>query len=121
MPKKKKGQRADGLIEIARKMPSGKVRHFYGHSRAECEDKYRRALVCFSAQQAQEAAGPNYGRVRASRHSLLGQSAYSSGLQANSPLTTWTGCGIIRVQSVTMWAGCRCIKVPYCHTENPTL
>lgn len=82
MPKKKKGQRADGLIEIARKMPSGKVRHFYGHSRAECEDKYRRALVCFSAQQAQEAAGPNYGRVRASRHSLLGQSAYSSGLQA---------------------------------------
>ena len=81
--KKKKGQRADGLIEIARKMPSGKVRHFYGHSRAECEDKYRQALVCFSAQQAQEAAGPNYGRVRASRHSLLGQSAYSSGSQAN--------------------------------------
>ena len=48
MPKKKKGQRADGLIEIARKMPSGKVRHFYGHSRAECEDKYRRPL-CASA------------------------------------------------------------------------
>ena len=61
MPKKR---RSDGLFEIARKMPDGKTRHFYGHSRAECEDKYRRALVCFSAQQAQEAAGPNYGRVR---------------------------------------------------------
>ena len=41
MAKKKKGQRADGLIEIARKMPDGKTRHFYGHSRAECEDKSR--------------------------------------------------------------------------------
>ena len=28
MAKKKKGQRADGLIEIARKMPDGKTRHF---------------------------------------------------------------------------------------------
>lgn len=41
MAKKKKGQRADGLIEIARKMPDGKTQHFYGHSRAECEDKSR--------------------------------------------------------------------------------
>ena len=41
MAKKKKGQRAAGLIEIARKMPDGKTRHFYGHSRAECEDKSR--------------------------------------------------------------------------------
>ena len=41
MPKRKKGQRTDGLIEIARKMPSGKTRHYYGHSRAECEDKSR--------------------------------------------------------------------------------
>lgn len=29
-------------------------------------------------------------RVRASRHSLLGQSAYSSGLQVNSPFTIQT-------------------------------
>ena len=58
MPKRKKGQRADGLIEIARKMPDGKVRHFYGHSRAECEDKYRRALVEFNARQEEQAAGP---------------------------------------------------------------
>lgn len=50
MAKKKKGQRADGLIEIARKMPDGKTRHFYGHSRAEREDKYRLALVDFNAR-----------------------------------------------------------------------
>lgn len=54
MAKKKKGQRADGLIEIARKMPDGKTRHFYGHSRAECEDKYQRAELwacpCIAAQ-----------------------------------------------------------------------
>ena len=58
MAKKKKGQRADGLIEIARKMPDGKTRHFYGHSRAECEDKYRRALMDFNARQAASALYP---------------------------------------------------------------
>ena len=57
MAKKKKGQRADGLIEIARKMPDGKTRHFYGHSRAACEDKYRRALGGFNPPQGEPAAG----------------------------------------------------------------
>ena len=60
-------------------------------------------------------------RVRASRHSLLGQSAYRSGSQANSPFTIWTGYGIIRVQSVTVWARCCYAKSSYCHTKNPTL
>lgn len=41
MAKKKKGQRADGRVEIKRKMPDGNVRHFYGASRAEAEEKYR--------------------------------------------------------------------------------
>lgn len=58
MPKKKKGQRADGLIEIARKMPNGKTRHFYGHSRAECETKYRDALQEAARAEAQAAEGP---------------------------------------------------------------
>lgn len=51
MPKKKKGQRADGLIEIARKMPDGKTKHFYGHSRGECEEKFRQALLEFHARK----------------------------------------------------------------------
>lgn len=41
MAKKKKGQRADGRVEIKRKMPDGNVRHFYGASRAEAEEKSR--------------------------------------------------------------------------------
>ena len=59
MAKKKKGQRADGLIEIARKMPSGKVQHFYGHSRAEAEGKYRDALVEFNTQREASALFEN--------------------------------------------------------------
>lgn len=55
MPKKR---RSDGLFEIARKMPDGKTRHFYGHSRMEAEGKYRQALVEFNAKQAEQAAGP---------------------------------------------------------------
>lgn len=41
MVKKKKGQRADGRVEIKRKMPDGSVKHFYGASRAEAEEKSR--------------------------------------------------------------------------------
>ena len=59
MAKKKKGQRADGLIEIARKMPDGKTRHFYGHSRAEAEGKYREALVEFKTRQEASALFEN--------------------------------------------------------------
>lgn len=42
MAKKKKGQRANGLIEIARKMPDGKTRHFYGnqHTAADCKQTH---------------------------------------------------------------------------------
>ena len=43
-PKKPKKPRKDGLFEIARKMPDGKTRHFYGKSEADCEAKYRAAL-----------------------------------------------------------------------------
>ena len=39
MPKKKR--RADGRMEIKRKMPDGKVRHFLGQTAKECEDKSR--------------------------------------------------------------------------------
>ena len=60
MPKKR---RSDGLFEIARKMPDGKVKHFYGHSRAECESKYHTALVEFKAQQTERAAGPLFEDV----------------------------------------------------------
>lgn len=44
MPKNKKGQRADGLFQVKRKMPDGKAKVFYGHSRTEAEAKYRDAL-----------------------------------------------------------------------------
>lgn len=65
MAKKKKGQRADGLIEIARKMPDGKTRHFYGHSRAEAEGKYRDALQALARAREQAAAGPLFEDVAA--------------------------------------------------------
>lgn len=65
MAKKKKGQRADGLIEIARKMPSGKVQHFYGHSRAEAEGKYRDTLQELARAREQAAAGPLFEEVAA--------------------------------------------------------
>lgn len=48
--KKKKGQRADGLVEIKRKMADGSYKHFYGTSKADCEAKYREALI----EQAQK-------------------------------------------------------------------
>ena len=56
MPKKKR--RADGRMEIKRKMPDGSVRHFLGKTAAECERKYRDALVNFEAQQRARAEGP---------------------------------------------------------------
>lgn len=63
MPKKKKGQRSDGLIEMARKMPDGRTRHFYGHSRAECERKYREALQNLARAEKEAAAGPLFEQV----------------------------------------------------------
>ena len=63
MPKKKR--RTDGRMEIKRKMPDGKVRHFLGQTAKECEDKYRQALVDFNAQQARRAAGPAFEDVAA--------------------------------------------------------
>lgn len=61
MPKKKR--RADGRMEIKRKMPDGKVRHFLGRTAAECEKKYREALVNFEAQQRAAAEGPVFETV----------------------------------------------------------
>lgn len=58
MPKKKR--RSDGRMEIKRKMPDGKTRHFMGQTAKECEEKYRQALVDFNAQQADRAAGPAF-------------------------------------------------------------
>lgn len=63
MPKKKKGQRSDGSIEIKRTMPDGKARHFYGQSRAECEEKYKQALLTWQTQQAEDASGPLFTAV----------------------------------------------------------
>lgn len=56
----KKKRRADGRMEIKRKMPDGKVRHFLGQTAKECEDKYRQALVDFNARQEKQAAGPMF-------------------------------------------------------------
>lgn len=50
-PKKAKKPRKDGLFEIARKMPDGKTRHFYGKSEADCEAKYRAALEQTAGQK----------------------------------------------------------------------
>lgn len=50
MPKNKKGQRADGLFQVKRKMPDGKTKVFYGHSRTEAEAKYRDALQDWNDQ-----------------------------------------------------------------------
>ena len=65
MAKKKKGQRADGRVEIKRKMPDGSVKHFYGASRAEAEEKYRQELVEHSVRQARCAIGPLFEDVAA--------------------------------------------------------
>lgn len=61
MPKKKR--RADGRMEIKRKMPDGKFRHFLGRTAAECEKKYREALVNFEAQQRAAAEGPVFDQL----------------------------------------------------------
>ena len=50
-----KKRRADGRMEIKRKMPDGSVRHFLGKTAAECERKYRDALVNFEAQKRASA------------------------------------------------------------------
>ena len=47
--------RKDGLFEIARKMPDGKTRHFYGKSEADCEAKYRAALEQTAGQKESPA------------------------------------------------------------------
>lgn len=61
----KKKRRADGRMEIKRKMPDGSVRHFLGKTAAECERKYRDALVNFEAQQRARAEGPLFEEVAA--------------------------------------------------------
>ena len=55
----KKKRRADGRMEIKRKMPDGKVRHFLGQTAKECEDKYRQALVDFNTQREASALFEN--------------------------------------------------------------
>lgn len=40
MPRKRKGQRADGLFQCKRKMPDGKYKVFYGKTKTEAEAKY---------------------------------------------------------------------------------
>ena len=54
-PKKSKKPRKDGLFEIARKMPDGKTRHFYGKSEADCEAKYKAALEQTAGQKESPA------------------------------------------------------------------
>ena len=54
-PKKAKKPRKDGLFELARKMPDGKTRHFYGKSEADCEAKYRAALEQTAGQKESPA------------------------------------------------------------------
>ena len=44
MAKKKESRRADGRVEIARTI-NGKLRHFYGKTRREAEEKYKAALA----------------------------------------------------------------------------
>lgn len=63
MAKKKKGQRADGLIEVTHTMPDGRRRHFYGGTRAEAEAKYQEALQQIALSAQQEAAGPLFEAV----------------------------------------------------------
>lgn len=63
MAKKKKGQRADGLVEVTHTMPDGRRRHFYGDSRAECEAKYQEELQQMAISAQQEAAGPLFETV----------------------------------------------------------
>lgn len=44
MPRAKKGLRADGLFQCKRKMPDGKYKVFYGHTKTEAEGKYIEAV-----------------------------------------------------------------------------
>lgn len=57
MPRPRKGQRADGLYQCKRKMPDGKYKVFYGHTKTEAEGKYREAL------QEWEKEHPQKGKV----------------------------------------------------------
>ena len=57
MPRPRKGQRADGLYQCKRKMPDGKYKVFYGHTKTEAEGKYREAL------QKWEEEHPQKGKV----------------------------------------------------------
>lgn len=45
MPRTKKGLRSDGLYQCKRKMPDGKDKVFYGHTKTEAEAKYIEALA----------------------------------------------------------------------------
>lgn len=54
MAKKKKGQREDGLYQCKRKMPDGKYKVFYGHTKTEAEAKYI-AAIANGQQEIKEA------------------------------------------------------------------
>lgn len=58
--KKKKGQRTDGLVEVKRKMADGSYKHFYGANKAECEAKYRDALIATAQAKEEQASGPMF-------------------------------------------------------------
>lgn len=57
---KKKGQRADGRIEIKRRMPDGTYRHFYGTSRAKCDAQYQAAIFQMAQAAERAATGPMF-------------------------------------------------------------
>lgn len=63
MARKKKGQRADGLVEVKRKMADGSYKHFYGANKAECEAKYREALIAAAQAAEEQAAGPMFSEL----------------------------------------------------------
>lgn len=54
MAKKKESRRADGRVEIARTI-NGKLRHFYGKTRREAEEKYKAALLQDAQKQERGA------------------------------------------------------------------
>lgn len=64
MPRAKKGQRADGLYQCKRKMPDGKYKVFYGHSKTEAEAKYKEALM----QKKKVVASADLFETAASRY-----------------------------------------------------
>lgn len=69
--KKKTATRADGRKEIKRKMPDGKVRHFYGSSKAEAEQAYREALIGFEAGRQAEKRGKSFAEVATSYEDFI--------------------------------------------------